>query len=114
MKNEVDLARDWLKRGEYEVPERMPNVETLYKTGAEYVSVDKYDEESGRMVLGIMFPEDVTKFTELWMHIANCENDGVKLKYSDPFAIQMLILGPEEYIDVIAEGPYGKGYPSEW
>jgi len=114
MKNEVDLAHDWLKRGEYEVPERMPNVPLLYKAGAEYVSVDKYDEQSGRMVLGIMFPEDEAIAPALWLHIANCDHDGVKFKYQNPLAVKMLILGPEEYTDVIVQGPYGRGYPSEW
>lgn len=114
MKHEVDLARDWLERGEYEAPERMPNVKTLYKAGARYVSVDTYDEQSGRMVLGIMFPEDEAKAPGLWLHIANCDHDGVKFKYKNPLAVRMLILGPEEYIEAIAEGPYGRGYPSEW
>jgi len=108
-REEAVEARDWIISGLYEIPERMPNVDLLYSEGATYVCVEEYNEESGRMVLNVTFPEDAVKTTELWLHIANCDHDGVKLVAGSPLTIKMLTLGPEEYIAEQAQGPASGG-----
>ncbi len=107
-------ARDWIKDTLLAIPERMPNVDLLYKSGAIYVSVDEYDKESGRMILAVMFPGDYAASVELWLYIANCDNDGVKLTEEFPLTVQLLILGPEEYIDRQALGPNAMEVPIKW
>ena len=113
-------AREWLKEA-HEIPERMPNVDLLYLAGATYVSVEEYEETSGRMVLNITFPfpNVVAESTKLWLHIVTCDHDGVRLnkKYpvgTYPVNVEMLILGPEEYIDRRAQGPNTIEVPIEW
>lgn len=95
-------ARQWIKKMEKEynisdlLEEEMPNVDMIYASGALRVSVEKYDEVTGRMVLGIVFPDELAKVTRLWEHIANCNYDGLKQVEDNPVTVKMLILGPEE------------------
>jgi len=112
-REEAVEARDWIISGLYEIPERLPNIDLLYSVGATYVCVEEYDEESGQTVLNVTFPEDEAKVTALWLHIANCDHDGVKLVAGNPLTIKMLILGPEEYINKQAQGPDYTGV-SKW
>lgn len=116
-------AREWIISDMYEVPDRMPNINALYSAGATYVSVEEYNEKSGQMILNITFPcpSKVAETTELWLHIANSNHDGVKLNSQLGHAVdtgylnvKMLILGHDEYIDKQAKGSYYTGGIAEW
>lgn len=100
-------ARAWIEYTLCKVPERMPNIRSLYDAGAEYVSVDEFDKGSGCMVLGVIFPADLAKVDDLWLCVANCQHDGVKRVSSDPVKIQILTLGSYDYKYKIENGPYG-------
>lgn len=100
-------ASEWIQGSDFRVPERMPNVDLLYKAGAIYVGVAECSELSGRMILDITFPDDLAEAAELWFHIANCEHDGVKREAGGSTRIKMLILSYEDHIEKQTNGPYG-------